>query len=169
MVGPIERRLRPRLLHALGLAALLLLALASGATAAPTCTGLVVKQSKVPTRTAPGRRLRLSYAVRSNQTTHVALGLIVPPGVIVHKSGSTTQRSKRVTPTNATLVDAQLERAFASEVYWPTSTLLAKKTRKFSTTFKVAKCATMPDYLLFQPRLFGVNNNTIVCTQDMPQ
>lgn len=171
----MERHPRPRLLGrlstaallALGLAALLLLA--PGATAASTCTDLETKQSKTPTKTAPGRRLRFSYTVRSSaQTTRdVALGLIMPPGVIVRKAGSTTHRSKHITPTNATLVDAQLERAFG--VYWPTSTLLPKKARKFSATFTVAKCATMPDDLLFQAWLIDVKDNTIVCTQDLPE
>ena len=151
----------------LGLAFLLLLA--PGATAAPACTGFQVKQGKTPTKTAPGRRLRLSYSVRSVDATarDVALGLIVPPSAIVQKSGSTTHQSKRVTPTNATLIDAQLQPAFG--VYFPTSTLLGKKSRKFSATFTVAKCATMPASLLFQARLIDVKNNTIVCTQDFAQ
>jgi hypothetical protein len=168
----MERR-QPSLLRllsgaaALGLTFVLLLA-PRAAAAAPACTGLHVKQSKAPSKTVPGRRFRLSYTVRNKEATRdVALGLIVPPGVIVGKTSANARNSKHVVPANASIIDAKLERVFGA--YWPTDTLVSKKSRKFSVTLQVAMCDVMPDALLFQARVMEIHNNTIVCNQDFAQ
>ena len=110
----------------------------------------------------------MSYVVKNKGPTRdVALGLIVPPGTMLQKQGGTTHQSKNAPVGNATFIDSRLERVFG--VYWPTSTLLAKKSRKFSATFTVAKCATMPEYLLFQARAMEIWNNTIACQRDFAQ
>ncbi len=162
----MERR-RPSLLRLLALA---LIVLAPGAAAAPLCSDLKLKQSKTPSKTAPGRRLRLSYTVRNTGATtrDVAVGVIVPPGVIVQKkSGGVGKKNKHAPAANTTVIDAELESVFGA--YWPTSTLLRKKSRKFSMTLLVAKCAVMPEELLFQARVMEIDNNTVDCSMDFAQ
>lgn len=153
---------------ALGLA-LLLATLTTTAAAVPVCSDLDIKQSKAPSKRAPGRRLRLSYTVRNTGSTRdVALGVIVPPGAILQKmSPAAAHNSKHATPVDASNIDAKLQRVFGA--YWPSDTLRSKKSRKFTATFLVAKCSPMPDNLLFQARVMSTHNYTVTCAKDFAQ
>lgn len=149
----------------LGLAVILLLA--PGAAAVPNCTSLALKQSRTPRTTSPGKRLRFTYTIRNTGATRdVALGIIIPLGVKLTKQSSTVGGLgyKHLAPVNASIIDARLRSAF--QVFWPTQTLLAKKTRKYKATFEVVKCEIMPEELLFYARASEIVDNAVVCNKD---